>query len=82
LHRELDDYQKLDAATAALDALPPEVVREEILKSGAFEAALETLVELAKGDDIETADKARTLIEARGLGFLLIDETGIPPSEK
>jgi hypothetical protein len=82
LHRELDDYQRLEEAEAALDALPPEVVREAILKNGALDVALTAMVEIAKGDDIDAADKARTYLESRGLGFLLSDEADVfPPDE-
>ncbi len=70
---EREARKRLEEAKARLNALPPDVVREQIrARPGLMNTALDTIVEIAQqGDDPEAREGARQLLEDYDLLILL-----------
>lgn len=70
---EREARKRLEEAKARLDALPPDVVREQIrARPGLIDKVLDTIVEIAQqDDDPEAREGARQLLEERDLSVLL-----------
>jgi len=70
---EREARKRLEEAKARLDALPPDVVREQIrARPGLIDTVLDTIVEIAQhGDGPEAHEDARQLLEDYALSILL-----------
>ncbi|MFC7487239.1 hypothetical protein ACOCJ7_00120 [Knoellia sp. CPCC 206453] len=68
-HGEMsEEEQALEDAKRVLDDLPAEQVRQLILETGAMEAAVAALTELADSDDPTVREDARAALDRFKLG--------------